>query len=114
VEDIRLPEFGMPKDFDDLHDIVKLRIEQDSTWAEELATVTDTMPSQVWKFMEDPIKARAMLQPLSASLVKYLAHAVEIINIYATPVEQHIFPYANTCEELFIQWLKYEKNHPLK
>jgi hypothetical protein len=71
MKDIRLPEFGTPDDFDDLRDIVKSHIEQDSTWAEELAKVTDTTPGQVRQFMEHPIKARAMLQQLSASLVKY-------------------------------------------
>jgi hypothetical protein len=97
VKDIGLPEFGTPDDFGDLRDIVKSHIEQDSSWAEELAKVTDTRePGQVRQFMEHPIKARAMLQQLSASLVKYRAHAVEIREIYAAPMEQHRFPYANT------------------
>jgi hypothetical protein len=61
--------------------------------------------------MEHMIKARAMLQQLSSSLVKYRAHAVEIREIYAAPMEQHRFPYANTCEELFIQLSEYEKTH---
>jgi hypothetical protein len=56
--------------------------------------------------MEHPIKDRAMLQQLSASLVKYWAHAVEIREIFMAPMEQHRFPYAHTCEELFIQWSK--------
>jgi hypothetical protein len=46
-----------------------------------------------------------MLQQLSASLVKYTAHGVEIREIYAAPMEQHRFPYANTYEELFIKWV---------
>jgi hypothetical protein len=114
MKDIRLPEFGTPDDFVDLRDIVKSHTEQDSSWAEEIAKVTDTTPGQVRQFMEHPIKARAMLQQLSASLVKYRAHAVEIREIYAAPMEQHRFPYANTCEELFIKWSEYEKSHPLK
>jgi hypothetical protein len=44
MKDIRLPEFGMPDDFVDLHDIVKSHTEQDSSWVEEIAKVTDTMP----------------------------------------------------------------------
>jgi hypothetical protein len=102
MKDIGLSEFGMPDDFIDLRDIVKSHTEQDSSWVEELAKVADTVPGQVRQFMEHPIKARAMLQQLSASLVKYRAHAVEIREIYLNPMEQHRFPYANTCEELFI------------
>jgi hypothetical protein len=114
MKDIGLPEFGTPDDFVDLRDIVKSHTEQDSSWAEEIAKVTDTVPGQVRQFMEHPIKARAMLQQLSASLVKYRAHAVEIREIYVAPMEQHRFPYANTCEELFIKWSEYEKSHPFK
>jgi hypothetical protein len=89
--------------FVDLRDIIKSHTEQDSSWAEEITKVIDTRePGQVRQFMEHPIKAQAMLQQLSASLVKYRAHAVEIREIYAAPMEQHRFPYANTCEELFI------------
>ena len=47
MKDIELLEFGTPDDFNDLHDIVKSHIEQDSTWAKELAKVTDTVPGQV-------------------------------------------------------------------
>jgi hypothetical protein len=83
MKDIRLPEFGTPDDFIDLRDIVKSHTKKDSSWAEEIAKVTDTRePGQVQQFMEHPIKARAMLQQLSASLVKYQAHAIEIREIY--------------------------------
>jgi hypothetical protein len=64
--------------------------------------------------MEHPIRAWAMLEQLSASLVKYWVHAIKIREIYAAPMEQHRFPYANTCEDLFISWLEYEKSHPFK
>jgi hypothetical protein len=114
MKDIRLPEFGMPDDFVDLRDIVESHTKKDSSWAERLAKVTDTVPGQVQQFMEHPIKARAMLQQLSASLVKYQVHVIEIREIYAAPMEQHRFPYANTCEELFISWSEYEKSHPFK
>jgi hypothetical protein len=114
MKDIRLPEFGTPDDFVDLRDIVKSHVEQDSSWAEEIAKVTDTMPGQVRQFMEHPIKSRAMLQQLSTSIVKYRVQAVEIREVYSAPMEQHRFPYANTCEDLFIKWSEYEKSHPLK
>jgi hypothetical protein len=29
-------------------------------------------------------------------------------------MEEHRFPWAHTCEELFISWLEYEKIHPFK
>jgi hypothetical protein len=44
-------------------------------------------PGQVQQFMEHPIKARAMLQQLSARIVKYQAHAVEIREILSAPME---------------------------
>jgi hypothetical protein len=115
MKDIRLPKFGTPDDFVDLHDIVESHTKQDVSWAERLAKVTGhNVPGQVRQFMEHPIKSRAMLQQLSASLVKYRAHVVEIREIYVALMEQHRFPYANTCEELFISWSEYEKSHPFK
>jgi hypothetical protein len=81
---------------------------------QDLAKVKDTLPCQVRQFMEHPIKARTMLQQLSASLVKYWTHAIEIREIYMALMEQHRFPYTNTCEELFIKWSEYEKSHPFK
>jgi hypothetical protein len=100
MKDIGLSEFGMPDDFVDLRDIVKSHTEQDSSWAEELAKVTDTVPGQVRQFMEHPIKARAMLQQLSASLVKYRAHAVEIREIYWprwNNIDSHMPTPARSC-----------------
>jgi hypothetical protein len=114
MRDIGLPEFGTPDDFVDLRDIVKSHAEQDSSWAVEIEKVADMVPGQVQQFMEHPIKARAMLQQLSARIVKYRARAVEIREILSAPMEQHRFPYANTCEDLFVKWSEYEKSHPLK
>jgi hypothetical protein len=54
--------------------------------------------------MEHPIKAWAVLQQLSVKVVKYWAWAVEIKEILSTPMDQHIFLYANTCKELFVKW----------
>jgi hypothetical protein len=34
MKDIRLPKFGMPNEFIDLCNMVKLYTEQDSSWAE--------------------------------------------------------------------------------
>jgi hypothetical protein len=64
--------------------------------------------------MEHPFKAQTMLQQLSVKVVKYRAQAVEIKEILSAPMGQHKFMYANTCEELFIKCLEYEKSHPLK
>jgi hypothetical protein len=104
MKDIFLPKFGTPDDFVDLYDIVKTHAEQESSWIEEIAKVTDMMLGQVRQFMEHPIKDRDMLQQLSASIVKYQAHVIEIRDIHSTLMEHHRFPYANTCEDLFIKW----------
>jgi hypothetical protein len=114
MRDIDLPEFDTPDDFVDLHDIVKLHVEQDSSWAAEIEKVANMAPGQVQQFMEHPIKAQTMLQQLSARIVKYRAWAVEIKEILSAPMDQHRFLYANTCEDLFVKWLEYEKSHPLK
>jgi hypothetical protein len=52
MKDIRLLEFGMPDDFGDLSDIVKSHTKKDSSWAEELEKVTDTVPGQVRQFVK--------------------------------------------------------------
>jgi hypothetical protein len=57
MRDISLPEFDTPDNFVDLHDIVKLHVEQDSLWVAEIAKVANMAPSQVQQFMEHPIKA---------------------------------------------------------
>jgi hypothetical protein len=36
MKDIGLPEFGSPEDFVDLHDIVKIHAEHDSTWESKI------------------------------------------------------------------------------
>jgi hypothetical protein len=114
MKDIGLPKFSTPDDFVDLCDIVESHAKQDSLWAKELAMVTDTMSSQVQRFMEYLIRAQIVLQQLNTSLVKYRAHVVEVKGIYVAPMEQHRFPWAQTCEELFISWSEYEKSHPFK
>jgi hypothetical protein len=57
MRDIDLPEFGSSDDFVDLHDIVKLHAEQDSSWAVEIKKVANMAPGQVQQFMVHPIKA---------------------------------------------------------
>jgi hypothetical protein len=47
MRDIGLPEFGAPEDFVDLHDIVKLHAEQDSSWTMEIEKVENMVPGQV-------------------------------------------------------------------
>jgi hypothetical protein len=57
----RLPKFGTPNDFVELHDIVKLHVEQDSSWAVEIAKVANMAPGQVQQFMKHLIKDWAVL-----------------------------------------------------
>jgi hypothetical protein len=114
MRDIDLLEFGTPDDFVDLHDMVKLHAKHDSSWATEIEKVANMASGQVQQFMEHPIKARIVLQQLSAKVVKYRARAVEIKEILSAPMDQHKLPYATTCEELFVKWSEYEKSHPLK
>jgi hypothetical protein len=97
-----------------LCDIVKSNAEQDLSWVAEVLKVEDMALRQVQWVMEHLIKARTMLQQLSARIIKYRARAVEIREILSAPMEQHIFSYANTCEDLFVKFSKYEKRHPLK
>jgi hypothetical protein len=114
MKDIKLPEFGTPSEFIDIRDVLKVYAEQDSLWTEECAKVADARPGQVQQFTEHPIRAKTMLQQLNSTLVKYRAHATDIRGIYAAPMEQHRFPWAQTCEELFINWSEYERSHPFK
>jgi hypothetical protein len=97
-----------------LRSIVKLQVKHDSSWDAKIKKVVNMVPGQVQQFMEHPIKARTVLQQLSAKIVKYHALAVEIKEILSTPMDQHRFPYANMCEDFFVQWSEYEKSHPLK
>jgi hypothetical protein len=71
-------------------------------------------PGQVQQFTEHLIKAQTVLHQLSVKVVKYRARAIEIKEILSALMDQHKFPYANTCKELFIKWSEYEKSHPLK
>ena len=57
MKGIGLPESGSPKDFIDLHNIVKQHEEQDSAWTTGIAKVASMAPGQVQQFMEHPIKA---------------------------------------------------------
>jgi hypothetical protein len=70
-------------------------------------------PGQVKKFMEHPIKAHTVLQRLSAKMIRYREWEIEIKETLSAPMDQHRFLYANTCEDLFVKWSEYEKNHPL-
>jgi hypothetical protein len=61
MKDINLSEFESPKDFVDLHVIVKQHAKQDSTWTTMIANVESIVPGQVQQFMESLIRARAVL-----------------------------------------------------
>jgi hypothetical protein len=87
--------------------------EQDLAWEIEISQISSMIQGQVKKFMEPPIKSLAVLQCLSVKLIKYKEQAIEIKEVLSALMDQHRFPYANTCEDLFIKWSKYEKNNPL-
>jgi alpha-amylase/alpha-mannosidase (GH57 family) len=91
MRDIGLLEFSKPDDFVELHDMVKLHVKQESSWAAEREKVVKMARGQVKKFMEHPMSTWTMLQQLSAKVVKYQARVVEIKEILSTPMDQHIF-----------------------
>jgi hypothetical protein len=114
MKGINFPEFGPPEDFTDLQDIVKQHEEKDLAWETDISQTSSMIPGLAKKFMEAPIKALAVLQRLSVKLIKYKERAVEIKEVLSTPMDQHRFPYANTCEDLFFQWSEYDRNNPLQ
>ena len=103
-----------PRSIIDPSNVFKTPIEQEFLWAEECAKIADVKPEQVQQFRKYPIRAWTMLQLLNASLVKYRMHAVDIRGVYAAPMEQHRFPWAQSCEDLFISWSEYEESHPFQ
>jgi len=113
MKDIGLPKFGSPEDFFELHDIVKQNVEQDSAWTAEITKVENMVQAQVQHFMEHSIKDQTIFHKLSVKIFKYRAWAVEVKEILSALMDQHKLSYANTCEEIFIKWLEYEKIHPL-
>jgi hypothetical protein len=76
--------------------------------------VTDTSLGQVKRFMEHPMKVQVGIQHLNTRLLKGQVHAIEIRGFYMSPMEQHILPRAQICEDLFINWSEYGKSHPFK
>jgi head-tail adaptor len=114
MKDVGLLEFDTPNEFTNLSEVFKTHSIQDSLWAKECAKIVDAKPGQVQQFAEYTIRDRTMLQLLNASLIKYRMHAVDIRGVYATPMEQHRFPWAQTYEDLFINWSEYEESHPFQ
>jgi len=102
------------EDFANFHDIVKRHTKKELTWEAEILQISSMTPGQVKKFMEHPIKSLAFLQCLSVKLIRYKEREIEIKEVFSTLMDQHRFPYENTCEYIFIKWLEYEKNHPLQ
>jgi hypothetical protein len=80
----------------------------------EISQVSSMISGQVKKFMETLIKSLVVLQRLSFKLIKYKEREIEMKEVLSTPMDQHRFPYANTCEDLFCRWLEYERNNPLQ
>jgi hypothetical protein len=103
-----------PKDFVDLHDIVKQHAKKDLAWTAEIEKVANMVPGQVQNFNGTPDQGLNNVTIVKGQKVKYRARAVEVKEIFSAPMDQHRFPYANTCEELFIKWSEYEKIHPLQ
>jgi hypothetical protein len=58
MKDIKLPEFGIPSEYINIRDVLKMYVEQDSLWTEEWAKVVDVRPIQVQQFIEHPIRAK--------------------------------------------------------
>jgi len=114
MKDIGLPKFGSLDNFVDLSNVVKSHTKKDSLWDEELAKMTDTVPGKVRRFMEHLIRARTALQQLKSSLLKYRMHAMDIRGIHVASMEKNRFPWAQTCEELFISWSEYKRSHPFQ
>jgi hypothetical protein len=104
MRDIDLPEFGPPEDFTDLHDIVKRHAEQDRVCETKISQVSSMILGQLKKFMEPLIKSLTVLQHVSVKLIKYKEQTVEIKEVLSALMDQHRFPYANTCEDLFCRW----------
>jgi hypothetical protein len=92
---IKILDFGSPDEFLYLRYIVNSHAKKYSSWDEEIEKVTTVVLGKVKHFMEHPIKARAMLQQLSTSVVKYRVQVVEIREVYSTSMEHHRFSYAN-------------------
>jgi hypothetical protein len=113
MKDIGLLEFGSLEFFVDLHDIVKRHAKHDSMWEGKIMQVVIMTLGHVQNFMEHMIKARAVLQCLSAKMIRYREHEIEIKETLSSLMDQHRFPYANTCEDIFVKWSAYEKSHPL-
>jgi hypothetical protein len=113
MNDINLQNFGSPEDFSNLHDIVKRHVEHDLAWEAKIAQVASMTLCQVRKFMEQMIKDLTLMQRLNSKVIIYREQATEMKETLSASMEQHKFPYAKTCEDLFIKWLEYEKNHPL-
>jgi hypothetical protein len=114
MKDIGLSEFGTPDNFIDLSDIVKSHAKQYFLWTKELAKMTDARPGKVIRFTKHLIRARTMLQQLDSNLAKYRVHTVDIRGIYAAAMEQNRSPWAQTCDELFVNWSEYERTHPFQ
>ena len=113
MKNIDLLEFGPQEDFSNLHDIVKQHEEKDLAWEAKISYISSKISGQVKKFMENLIKTLAILQRLSVRIIKYKRSSL-VQEVFSAPMYQHRFPYANTCEDLFIKWSEYEKKNPLQ
>jgi hypothetical protein len=111
MKDIGLPEFDTLDNFVDLSNIVESHAKQDSLWTEELAKIVeDARASAMICRTSNQSSNHATTVELQSSKVP--VHAMDIRGIHVAPMEQHRFPWAQTCEELFISWSEYERKSP--
>jgi hypothetical protein len=113
MKDIRLPEFGTPDDFGDLRDsqiahrrrlnMGRRTRKGDRHNARSGATVYGTL--------DQSLGYAATVKCQSGQVSGTCGRDQRYLR---GPMEQHRFPYSNTCEELFIQWSEYKKSHPFK
>jgi hypothetical protein len=114
MEKIELPKFSPPENFTDLHDIVKRHVGKDSTWEANISHISSMTPGKLKNYVEHPIKSLIVLQCLSVNIIMYRERAVEIKEVFSTPMNKNRFPFGKTCEDLFFKWAEYEINHPPK
>lgn len=53
------------------------------------------------------------MERVIAKVEKYVQHTKEMRDILNAPMDQHLFPYINTCEDRLSQWAEYDEAHPM-
>jgi len=71
MRDIWLPEFGMPKNFVDLNNVIKQLVEHDRKFKVDALQITTLERGQVKKFVAGPIVALVVLRYLSTKMDRF-------------------------------------------